>query len=75
MEYLAQISQIQLDRILIDFLDSNWLTLVFIYGVLRAMFPYSKFLKSIGDTVLNFRDRRKAVTSPSPEKENKEKSA
>lgn len=34
---------------LIEFIGENWMALLIIYGVAKAMFPNSKILNSVGD--------------------------
>ena len=34
---------------LIEFIGYNWMALLIIYGVLKAMFPESKILSAIGE--------------------------
>ncbi len=38
---------------LTDFVGNNWMLLLIIYGVLKAMFPYSKILQAIGSGFSN----------------------
>jgi len=35
---------------LVDFIGSNWMALIVIYGIFRAMFPTSRILTAIGES-------------------------
>ena len=41
------------NQLLIDFIGSNWMALVILYGIFRAMFPNSKVLGAIGEGFSN----------------------
>jgi len=40
---------IDTNQLLIDFIGKNWMALIIIYGMVRAMFPNSKVLAAMGD--------------------------
>ena len=41
------------NQILVDFIGANWMALIIIYGIFRAMFPNSKILGAIGESLSN----------------------
>jgi len=41
------------NQFLVDFIGSNWMALVILYGIFRAMFPNSKVLTAIGEGFSN----------------------
>lgn len=41
------------NQFLIDFIGANWMVLIIVYGIFRAMFPNSKVLGAIGEAVSN----------------------
>jgi len=40
---------IDTNQFLLDFIGSNWMALIIVYGVFRAMFPNSKILTALGE--------------------------
>lgn len=41
---------INTNQILMDFVGQNWIALLLLYGIVRAMFPNSMMLTAIGET-------------------------
>jgi phage-related minor tail protein len=41
------------NQFLTDFIGNNWMALLILYGIFRAMFPASKILAAIGGTFAN----------------------
>ena len=44
---------IDTNQFLIDFIGSNWMLMIIIYGIFTAMFPTSKVLTAIGEGFSN----------------------
>ncbi len=51
MTMLEFISTVSIDEALLAFAKHNLVTLGLAYAVLRAMFPESKILKALGDSI------------------------
>jgi len=43
------IPMIDTNKMLIDFVSSNWMAMVIVYGILKVSFPNSKAVIAIGD--------------------------
>lgn len=41
------------NQFLIDFISGNWMAMIIVYGVFRAMFPNSKILMALGEGFSN----------------------
>jgi len=44
---------IDTNQILVDFIGSNWMAMIIVYGVFRSMFPNSTVLTAIGEGFSN----------------------